>query len=61
MKKSINIKPKVEILQNRRSIVSAKKLLSIMETKPEKIDKIRFINPKIGSKSLGNFFVEYEW
>ena len=55
------MKPKVEILQNRKSIVSAKKLLSIIETKPEKIDKIKFINPKLGSKSLGNFIVEYEW
>lgn len=61
MKTKVHFKQKVEILPNKRIVVSPKRLLNLIEQKPREIEKIKFINPKLGSKSLGKFVVEYEW
>ena len=61
MKIRLGARPKFELLPNKRGVVSPRGLLSLIEKQPEKIDEIKFINPKLGSKSLGKFIVEYEW
>jgi len=61
MNTRLNFDKKVEILPNKKSIVSARKVLNLIERKPEKIENIKFVYPKIGSRSLGKFIVEHEW
>ncbi|MFZ3576276.1 hypothetical protein [Tenacibaculum finnmarkense] len=61
MRTKVNLKNKVEILPYKRKIVTSKKLLKLLDNYPEKIENVNFITPKLGSKSLGKFIVEYEW
>lgn len=61
MRTKVNLRNKVEILPYKRKIVTSKKLIKLLENNSEKVENVSFIIPKIGTKSLGKFVVEYEW
>ena len=61
MKTRIDLKNRIEIFPYKRKVVSSKKFLELVNDHPEKIGNIKFLMPKLGTESLGEFVVEYEW
>lgn len=61
MSAKFNFGKKVEVLPAKRKVLSAKRVLNLIEERPEKIGKIKFVYPKLGSNSLGKFIVDHEW
>jgi hypothetical protein len=62
MKTRVEIKKtKVELLPHKRKVHSAASFLKLAQKHPEKIEDVKFITPKLGSRNLGKFLVEYEW
>ena len=61
MRAKINLQDKVEIFPYKKKIVTSKELLKMSKNNFERVENIKFVIPKLGTKSLGKFIVEYEW
>ena len=59
-KRMYKIGNKASISPYKKTYTSAQGFIKMVETKRDKIKNIRFIPPKLGSKSFGKFYVELD-